>query len=118
MRLPAFVLAVAAALPAGPSPPPQTRTFEIEASRFKFEPEVLEVDEGVRVVLRVRSLDTDHGLAIKQFRVKADVPEGGEVVTVEFVADQAGTFKIECSEYCGKGHSRMRGRLVVRPAER
>jgi heme/copper-type cytochrome/quinol oxidase subunit 2 len=25
---------------------------------------------------------------------------------------------MECSEYCGKGHSKMRGRLVVRPKAR
>ena len=118
MRLPAFVLIVAAALPAVPAEPPDppgTRSFDMVASRFKWEPDVLEVDEGDRVVLRVRSADTAHGLAIKEFKVKKDVPDTGEVVTAEFVAARAGTFRVECSEYCGKGHSRMRGRLIVRP---
>jgi cytochrome c oxidase subunit 2 len=116
MRLPAFVLIVTAALPAAPDElPPGTRSFDVVASRFKFEPDLLEVDEGDRVVLRLRSADTAHGLAIKEFKVKKDLPDTGEVITVEFVAAKAGTFKIECSEYCGKGHSKMRGRLVVRP---
>jgi cytochrome c oxidase subunit 2 len=119
MRLPAFVLIVTAALPAAPSDPPADapgmRSFDVVASRYKFEPDVLEVDQGDRVVLRVRSADTAHGLAIKEFKVKKDVPDTGEVITVEFVAAKAGTFRMECSEYCGKGHSKMRGRLVVRP---
>jgi cytochrome c oxidase subunit 2 len=119
MRLPAFVLIVTAALPAAPDElPPGTRSFDVVASRFKFEPDLLEVDEGDRVVLRLRSADTAHGLAIKEFKVKKDLPDTGEEITVEFVAAKAGTFRMECSEYCGKGHSKMRGRLVVRPKAR
>ena len=119
MRLPAFVLIVTTASPAAPSEPPAaTRSFEVVATRWKFEPEVLEVDEGDRVVLRMRSADTAHGLAIKEFKVKKDLPDTGEEITVEFVASKAGTFRMECSEYCGKGHSKMRGRLVVRPKAR
>ena len=118
MRLPAFVLILISALPAAPIEPPGTRSFDVVASRWKFEPEVLEVDEGDTVVLRVHSSDTAHGLAIKEFKVKKDLPDTGEVVTVEFVAAKPGTFRIECSEYCGKGHSKMRGRLIVRPKAR
>jgi cytochrome c oxidase subunit 2 len=122
MRLPAFVLIVAAMVPAAPADPPGdppgTRSFEVVASRFKFEPDVFEVDEGDRVVIRVHSADTAHGLAIKEFKVKKDLPDTGEEITVEFVAAKAGTFRMECSEYCGKGHSKMRGRLVVRPKAR
>jgi cytochrome c oxidase subunit II len=118
MRLPAFVLILTSALPAAPAEPPGTRSFDVVASRWKFVPEVLEVDEGDHVVLRMRSSDTAHGLAIKEFKVKKDLPDTGEVVTVEFVAARTGTFRIQCSEYCGKGHSRMRGQLVVRPKAR
>ena len=46
-------------------------------------------------------------------RVKTLLPRGGEAVTVEFVADRAGSFDFTCAEYCGTGHARMKGRLVV-----
>jgi cytochrome c oxidase subunit II len=92
---------------------PQMRAFEITASRFRFEPASLEVKEGDRVVLTLRSADTTHGLAIPEFKVKTTVPKGGAPVTVEFVATKAGTFAFECSEYCGSGHRQMKGRLVV-----
>ena len=40
-----------------------------------------------------------HGIAIKEFGAKAEVPKTGEVVTVEFVAARAGTFTFACSVY-------------------
>jgi cytochrome c oxidase subunit 2 len=92
---------------------PQTRRFEVKASRYQFEPDRMEVAQGDVVELVVRSADTDHGLAIKAYKVKVKVPKGGEPVGVAFVASRAGTFLIECSEYCGSGHKRMKGQLVV-----
>ena len=92
-----------------------TRSFEVVASKFKFEPSVLEVDEGDRVVITFTSADVKHGFELKPFKVKARIPAGGEPVTVEFVADKAGTFRFKCSEYCGPRHGGMRGQLVVRP---
>ena len=88
------------------------KTIDVIASRFQFEPAVITVAEGDRVRLRLHSADRTHGFAIKGFRVKALIPKAGEAVT-EFVADQAGTFDITCSEYCGTGHTAMKARLVV-----
>ena len=92
---------------------PETRRVEVKASRYRFEPARIEVAQGEVVELVVRSSDTDHGLAIKAYKVKVEVPKSGEAVGVSFVASRAGTFRIECSEYCGSGHSRMKGELVV-----
>jgi heme/copper-type cytochrome/quinol oxidase subunit 2 len=94
---------------------PGDKRFEVTASRFKFEPEVLQVTEGDRVSVVVRSGDTTHGFAIKKLKVKAAVPKDGSPITVEFVATEPGTYDITCSEYCGSGHRAMRGRLVVVP---
>jgi cytochrome c oxidase subunit II len=102
-----IVLFLAAAVP--------ERQFEVTASRFQFEPAVLEVGEGDHVVLTVRSADIEHGLAIKKLKVKAAVPKGGDPVRVEFIAGKPGEYEITCSEYCGKGHSRMKAKLVVTP---
>jgi cytochrome c oxidase subunit II len=99
-------------------PEDSPRTIEVTASRFRFEPATLEVVEGERVVLTLRSADATHGIAIRQFKVKAKIPKGGAPVTVEFVASKAGTFPFECSEYCGTGHRQMKGQLVVAPRVR
>ena len=102
-------------LPAGAasSAAEATQRFEVTASRYKFDPARIEVRQGDVVELVLRSADTDHGLAIKAYGVKVAIPKGGETVGVSFVASRAGTFPIECSEYCGSGHKRMRGELVV-----
>jgi len=90
----------------------EVKTIDVVASQFQFEPATISVAQGDRVRLRLRSADRTHGFAIKGFRVKALIPKAGEAVT-EFVADQAGTFDITCSEYCGTGHTAMKARLVV-----
>jgi cytochrome c oxidase subunit 2 len=104
-------------LPAGASSSaPGTHRFEVTASRYKFDPARIEVRQGEVVDLALRSADTDHGLAIGAYAVKVAIPKGGEIVGVSFVASRAGTFPIECSEYCGSGHKRMKGELVVTEA--
>ena len=99
----------------GDIPPSPPRAFEMVASRFRFEPETLQVAEGERVRLTLRSTDTEHGFSLRKLNVKVAVPKTGEPVTVEFVAGKAGTYEFKCSEYCGSGHGRMKGRIVVTP---
>jgi cytochrome c oxidase subunit 2 len=93
------------------------RSIEIVASRYAFTPPVVEVRRGELLELVLRSTDTDHGLAIKAYHVKVRIPKGGATVHVQFVAERAGRFPFECSEYCGSGHKRMRGELVVLETE-
>jgi cytochrome c oxidase subunit II len=86
---------------------------EVTVKRFAFEPELIEVTEGDRVQLVVRSADGVHGIGIKKFKVEKKIPRG-ETVTIDFVASAAGTFPVLCSEYCGEGHEEMKGTLVVK----
>ena len=110
------VAAAAAAAGAQPAPPPP-RAIDVVAADSKFEPEVIQVAEGEQVVLKAHTTDgKNHGLAIKELSVKAALPKTGEVVPIEFTAGKAGTYTIRCSVYCGRGHSRMRARLVVTPS--
>jgi cytochrome c oxidase subunit 2 len=95
----------------------EPKVFEVVARRFDFEPAVIEVTEGDRVRLVVRSADGPHGVEIKAFRVKKAVPRakpGDPPIIIEFVAASAGEFPILCSEYCGDGHKDMTGTLVVK----
>lgn len=91
----------------------ETRTIDVTASRFQFEPATISVAQGDSVRLRLRSTDRSHAFSIKAFGVKTVIPKGGDIITVEFIAGEAGTFSFTCSEYCGAGHSRMKGTLVV-----
>ena len=89
------------------------RTIEVVAKRFTFEPARIEVTEGERVRLVVKSADGVHGLEIKKFKVNKKIPRGGDPVTIDFVASAPGEYPILCSEYCGDGHEDMKGMLVV-----
>ena len=96
--------------PAAASAP---RVIEVVAKRFVFEPSRIEVQEGERIKLVLKSDDGVHGVEIKKFKVNKKVPRGGDPITIEFVASAAGEFPIMCSEYCGDGHEDMKGMLVV-----
>ena len=89
------------------------KTIDVIASRFQFEPAIITVAQGDNIRLRFHSADRTHAFAIKAFRVKALIPSAGEAATVEFVADRVGSFDFTCAEYCGTGHTRMKGKLVV-----
>ena len=111
-----LTLLVTALVPPGHVSSGETvRTFEIEARKYEFRPSRLEVNEGETVRITIRSSDTKHGFGIDDLDIEEEVPRRGSPVTIEFVAEEAGEFRIKCTEYCGRGHRRMRGVLVVRP---
>jgi heme/copper-type cytochrome/quinol oxidase subunit 2 len=98
-----------------PAASAESRSFEVTASKYKFEPEVLTVDQGDDVTITLKSSDRSHGFEIKEYNVKTEIPEGGGTVKVQFVADKPGTFTFRCSKFCGLGHGKMKGRLIVTP---
>ena len=70
---------------------------------------------GKPVKLIMTSRDVIHGLFIPAYRQKQDVLPG-RFTYLWLFPKRTGTFDIYCSQYCGTGHSLMRGRLIVMPA--
>jgi cytochrome c oxidase subunit 2 len=89
------------------------RTIDVTLSRYAFSPERSHVRVGERVRLNVVSADRVHGFEVKRLDLKVRIPADRSAVAVELMANEAGTFEITCSEYCGAGHSRMKASLVV-----
>lgn len=92
--------------------------------QWRFEPEVIEVDQGDKVVLTLINEDAyDHGIGIDAFGVSQRMP-ANSTIKVEFVVTQAGEFPFYCSVPCGeghvdgvkRGHFDMIGKLRVRDA--
>jgi len=81
--------------------------------QFGFDPEVIEVKKGERVVLTITSADVGHGFALPEFGINEKVPPEGSV-TVRFIADIGGEFEFFESVYSGKGWKDMKGKLIVR----
>jgi cytochrome c oxidase subunit 2 len=91
---------------------PESREIAVTAKKYEFSPSEIRVREGENIKLSITALDRKHGFKIEAFEIDHELPKG-EVVTIEFIADRAGTFPIACSKFCGFGHGRMKGQLIV-----
>ena len=92
------------------------RTIDVALSRYAFSPERIEVRVGEPIRLNIVSTDGTHGFQVKALGLNVRVPPGTTAVTVDLTPRAAGTYRIGCSEYCGSGHSRMQGWLIVTPS--
>lgn len=101
-----------AALAHGQGTPAAYHVINMTAKNFEFDPAVITVKKGEKVRLLITATDRDHGIKIDGYDIN-QVLKKGSTETIEFTADKAGTFVFKCSVYCGHGHGRMKGKLVV-----
>ena len=88
------------------------KEIKLEAFQFGFSPDPLVVKKGDIVKLTITSRDVAHGVNIKEYGINITVTKQ-EPKRIEFYADKTGKFDIVCSVYCGPGHSKMKGKLIV-----
>ncbi len=93
----------------------QETTIRMTARKYQFEPPIVTVKQGARVKLVITAADHDHGFKLEAYNIDRKLPKG-VATPVEFTADKAGTFSFNCSTFCGLGHSKMKGQLVVEAA--
>jgi cytochrome c oxidase subunit 2 len=86
--------------------------FKMTAKKYQFDPNTITVKKGEKVRLIITALDRDHGFKLEAFGINQKLMKG-DPATIEFTADKAGTFPFQCSEFCGLGHGKMKGKLVV-----
>ncbi len=86
--------------------------IKVTAKKFVFSPSAIHVKKGDHVKLVITAADHDHGFKLEGFQID-QLLKKSEATTVEFTADRAGTFPFECSHFCGLGHKKMKGELVV-----
>jgi cytochrome c oxidase subunit 2 len=86
--------------------------IRVTARKYEFSPNVIKAKRGDHIRLVITALDRSHGFKLEAFHIDQKLPKG-EPVTVQFTADQAGTFPFECSNFCGLGHQKMKGQLTV-----
>ena len=76
----------------------------------------LRVPVGQPVELMITARDVIHSFYVPSFRLKQDaVP--GRTTMMWFTATEPGDYDILCAEYCGAGHSVMRGLVIAMPAD-
>ncbi len=101
-------------LPLPVSAGPKTRELTIKAEQFAFDPPVVHVNRGDRVILTLEATDVVHGVHLDGYGIDARL-EPGISQRVEFAADRSGKFRYRCSVACGALHPFMIGELVVSP---
>mgnify|MGYP001559745331 FL=1 len=111
---------------------PQERVFEIKARKYAFEPNVIRINRGDRITLKLSSLDVTHGLYLEAYDFDAKIrpqtpyfwirhPSKSKTYNREpqesytFTADRVGKFRYRCSIGCGPMHPFMQGEMIVEP---
>lgn len=93
------------------------RFFEIKAKKFSYTPNIIKVDKGDLVKIRLISEDVTHGLFIDGYGLNTSA-HPGEEGSITFMADKTGRFSFRCSVTCGEFHPYMIGYLIVEPNSR
>jgi len=96
---------------------PAVKTFSLEGKNFRFsmngqETPDITVKQGDRVRIEFTSTDGFHDWVVDEFNAKTAQVQTGGTTSVEFTADQKGTFEY----YCSVGQHRqngMKGKLIV-----
>lgn len=109
--LPVALLAIYA-FAQGPVASTEVHEIQMTAKKYEFNPNVITVKKGEHVRLIITALDRDHGFDLEAFGINQRLKKG-DPTTIEFTADKAGTFEFKCSQFCGLGHGKMKGKLVV-----
>ena len=91
---------------------PKTIEIAMTAKQYEFDPSVINAKMGDTIVIKITSLDVEHGFSLPEFGVN-EVISPGEHKTITFKANKQGEFTFRCSVYCGSGHQSMTGKIVV-----
>lgn len=95
-----------------------TVEISMTAIRSHYEPEIVEVNKGDKIVWHLtnleRTYDATHGFALPGYNITSSI-EAGETVTLDFVADKVGVFSFYCTEFCSALHLEMAGYFLVKP---
>jgi len=105
------------------------KVVEMTAKKYEYTPGEIHVKKSTRVQLKIRALDRTHGFKIALVSEGSDKEgapglqfaqpqdnwklEKGQERVIEFVAERPGIYPFKCSNFCGLGHSGMKGKLVV-----
>lgn len=89
------------------------RVINIEARKFRYSPNVIELRKGEAVVLELTALDFPHGFSVPDFKIRTDLVMG-KPVQVRLKPETVGQFGFLCDNFCGSGHEEMAGTIIVK----
>lgn len=90
------------------------KEIEVSATKYEFNPSAIEVPVNTLLRLHLKATDKEHGFALKSVKDSCVKFKPEAPATLEFYADKAGEFEFSCCKFCGMGHGKMKGKLVVK----
>ncbi len=93
---------------------PTTHEIIISANQFSYNPPIVRVNRGDKVIFTLQSTDVVHGFYLDGYEIQQEFAPGS-TETVEFIANNEGKFRFRCSVVCGELHPFMIGELIVQP---
>lgn len=93
----------------------EVRKITLKANKYDWIPASIQVKVGQPVELTLVSLDVPHAISSQQLGIPSTHFKKNQPAKVTFTPGEAGTFKFKCSKYCGSGHKKMVGQIVVVP---
>jgi uncharacterized cupredoxin-like copper-binding protein len=92
----------------------ETRTIEIKATEFAFEPSSITVAAGEKVNLKlVNTGNLSHNIHFKGASITTETVQGGDSDTITFTANADGTIEFFCN-VPGHQQAGMIGEMVVK----
>src|SRR5262249_46744825 len=93
----------------------EPRKITVVAKKYEFQPSRIELKVGEPVEITFQSEDTKHGFVCKDLNVEKILFDKDNSATAKFTPDKPGTYKFKCAKFCGLGHGKMKGEIVVTP---
>ena len=93
----------------------EPQKITVIAKKYEFNPSTIEVKAGQPVEITFQSEDTKHGFELKELGIEKIVFDKDKPETVTFTPEKPGTYEFKCAKFCGMGHGKMKGSIVVTP---
>lgn len=91
-------------------PPPGSHIY-MAGEMWRWWP-VLKLQTGAEYILHLSALDVNHGFNLAPINLNFQVVPGFDY-GLKIVPNQAGEYYVVCNEFCGIGHHRMVGKIIV-----
>ena len=92
----------------------EKRIIELRAQRYSYTPNIIKINKGDVVTVKLISVDVTHGFFLDGYEVNL-FASPGKPQEITFIAGRPGKFSFRCSRTCGEFHPYMIGYLKVAP---
>ncbi|MBI5399652.1 cupredoxin domain-containing protein [Candidatus Saganbacteria bacterium] len=90
----------------------EAQEVAIIAKCYQYFPRTIVLRKGSPARLYFTSVDRPHDIKIEGLQIRQEVGPG-KIAVLDFTPQTAGTFEYTCDIYCGPGHRRMKGKIIV-----